>query len=231
MTFELLHDRVWDKLWELDWLEPHQVYCRKDLGPWECVAKGDRLPKDFLQQLPRNLEWDGTGNLTEVMNKSLRVSVSDSTEVDGHKLNFRGSCQLPLILKVRYTTTEHIPKAFQRSVHFRINAPSRVIDYQLVGVVRLRNSPDEGEFIRLYATSGNLIHARTHIPFESSLWSMSDANTSFMLYFQRLRKPNPPEQSESREVLEDFVGSEFLYDSTKAFEEARAGDHLDFYYE
>lgn len=78
-------------------------------------------------------------------------------------------------------------------------AEDRVSTYSLVAVVRLRNSQDKHDYVRLYDRYGHPVvpagPARECISYHSDSWSVSDQDHKYMLYYVLISDQAPPQRS------------------------------------
>ncbi|KAM7186713.1 hypothetical protein V8F20_011285 [Naviculisporaceae sp. PSN 640] len=127
--------------------------------------------------------------------------------------NIRLTCAFPAVIRVHYTSREFIPNDSDDEDNGIINTydwlrdgpgrplrgftllqerwntkvadlPRRQQPYRLMAVVRMRNSPEEHDLVRIYSDVGECIHPMTSdLAYHSGKWSLSEPNREFMLYY------------------------------------------------
>ena len=163
---------------------------------------------------PELIKWDGNGDLGQVIDDYFKLP--ESGLIDTSRC-----CNFPAIMQIFYESqnqTQDIDsqvRRFRVSTYQHVMADNRTIKvvrngsvaYRLIAAVRKRNTWHAPDLVRIYDSDGADIRLPGTI-FDGAVWSLSDTNVAFMLYYARLDGADTTLESDDTthgDVLKDGV--------------------------
>ncbi|GAB1316801.1 hypothetical protein MFIFM68171_07011 [Madurella fahalii] len=181
----------------------HSVFHRPgETSPWGDVPEGLRLPpwEDGL------LRWDGITNGTLSAHVASYFGVFSHPETDDKILRMPGA---PKLIRIRYSSRNPNQQFYHDLSHFEFRLPntvdhpsgSRITYYRCVAAVKLRDSPEGADTLRLYDYWGAMMYLNSGAFPLSDAWRIHEGG-EYMLYFVHTGVPLAQGESSSTEIFE-----------------------------
>ena len=194
--FKTLSENTLKQFWEHEVLQIYDVRYKLGSLAWTVLVDAAGHPDELLEvvnNLPKILKWDGTGDLGQSVAKYFEKKIlSRSNDLP---LKIVARCKMPPILRISYKSANEVPDAYGSlqyfELHFREVYPN-FSGYRLLAAVRLAGSITERDSIRIFDDFGKWVRPVTPMPLYPTKWSLSEANQEFMLYYASVHEKDMP---------------------------------------